>query len=134
MNLIERLFALRSSAPFADLYDSELAAIAEVTRVRVVAPGAVVQRAGRPVRHLYVVAEGGLVGATGASLPATWGERYLVTGRDAPEEVRAHPGSGATCLLIPRPHVLTLVHESPSVLLALLDAPAGDGGSGGGRP
>lgn len=128
MNLVERLFALRSAVPFAGLYDSELAAIAEVTKVRVLSPGEVVQRAGRPVRHLHVVAEGALVDAAGATLPTTWGERYLVTGRDAPEEIRAHPDRGATCLLIPRPHVLTLVHESPSVLLALLDAPAGDGG------
>lgn len=134
MNLVERLFALRAAPPFADLYDSELAAIAEVTKVRVLPPGGVAQRAGRPVRSLFVVAEGGLVDAAGAALPATWGERYLVTGREAPEEIRAHPGEGATCLLIPRPHVLTLVHESPSVLLALLDAPARDGGVAEGRP
>ena len=124
MNLVERIFALRALPPFQHLYDSELAAIAGVTTARVLAPGERVQRRERPVKHLVVVADGSLVDGAGRALPRTWGERFLVTGRDADVDVVAHPDRGATCLLVPRPHVLTIVNESPSVLMALMDAAA----------
>lgn len=118
MNLVERLFALRGSLPFAQLYDSELAAVAEVATARRVEAGATLFRPGQPVRHLVVVTEGALVDGDGREMRPVYGAASLLTGIPAREPVRGHPVLGATCLLISRTHFLTIVSELPAVLLA----------------
>jgi len=117
MNRVQRLFALRSSPAFAHLYDSELAAVAGIATVRRVAPGAYLVHRGQAVRHLYVVAEGGLVDDEGREVAGPCGAREMLCGRSAPRDLLGHPRSGATCLLIGRTHFLTLVSEFPAVLL-----------------
>ena len=61
MNMIDRLFALRASQPFAELRDTELVLIASAARPKSYQPGEVIGLAGRPLRHLYVVVKGGAV-------------------------------------------------------------------------
>ncbi len=126
MNVVERLFALRSTYAFRVLYDSELAAIARIARVRVFAPGTTVVPRGGTVDRLYVVVEGalttndGAIAAAGdAGLPSVWGHRELLEGRPAAVTVRADRERGAQCVTISRPHFLTVAQESPEVLTRL---------------
>ena len=119
MNRLERLFALRGLRPFAQLYDSELATVAEVAVARRFEPGATVVRAGQPVRHLILVTEGALVDDQGQTLPAAFGAAAVLFGTPAPGNVLSHGEQGATCLLIARVHVQTLADEFPAVLLEM---------------
>ncbi|NJD20476.1 MAG: cyclic nucleotide-binding domain-containing protein [Gemmatimonadetes bacterium] len=119
MNLVERRFALRGAPPFAQLYDSELAAVAEVATTRRLGAGAPLLKPGQPIRHLVVVADGALVDGDGREIPRVYGASSLLSGTPARGLVRAHPVHGATCLLISRLHFLTLASELPSVLIAM---------------
>jgi signal-transduction protein with cAMP-binding, CBS, and nucleotidyltransferase domain len=119
MNMIDRLFALRGSQPFAELRDAELVLIASAARPKTYQPGEIIGLAGRPLRHLYVVVHGGAVTAAGVELPKAFGAVSLLFGAPLEEPVRAGP-EGATCLLVRRAHFHTILNECPGFVVGLL--------------
>ena len=120
MSLAERIFLLRRAPAFARLYDSELGSIASACRVREYAPGEVVARSGRPVKHLHLIAQGGVLDRKAGPLPAVFGATSLLTGQVLEDELVADDTEGAVCLLLSRPHFFTLVNEYPPLLVNLL--------------
>ena len=120
MTLAERIFLLRGARAFARLYDSELGSIASACRVREYGPGEVVARPGRPLKHLHLIAEGHVLDEASGPLPTVFGATSLLTGQVLDSRLVAHPETGATCLLLSRPHFFTLVNEYPSLLVNLL--------------
>lgn len=119
MNMIEKLFALRASPPFAELRESELVLIAAAARPRSYEPGEVIGLAGRPLRHLFVVVAGSARTASGAELPKAFGAVSLLFGAPLEEPVRAGP-DGVTCLLVRRAHFHTILNECPGFVVGLL--------------
>lgn len=121
ISLADRIFHLRRTRAFARLYDSEVGAIAAACRVRVYAPGEVVGRPGRPLKHLHIVVRGGVNHEGWGTLPSVFGAVSLLTGQPLDSTLTAHAGEGATCLLLGRAHFFTLVNEYPPLLVNLLE-------------
>lgn len=119
MSLAERIFRLRRSPAFSELYDSELGAIGGALRPKGYGPGEVIARAGQPMRLLHLVVSGRVVQDAGA-VPEVFGVNSLLTGEPMTVELRADPEDGAQCLVLTRPHFLTLVNEYPPLLVNLL--------------
>ena len=119
MNMIEKLFALRGSPPFAQLRDSELVLIAAAARPRTYEPGELIGLPGRPLRHLFVVVEASAVTAAGTELPKAFGAVSLLFGSPLEVPVRAGP-AGVTCLLVRRAHFHTILNECPGFVVGLL--------------
>lgn len=120
MTLAERIFLLRKAPAFARLYDSELGSIASACKVRSYAPGEMVARAGRPIKHLHLIAEGGVSDASNGALSEVFGATSLLTSQPLEHDLTADPKHGAVCLLLSRPHFFTLVNEYPPLLVNLL--------------
>ena len=121
MTLAERIFLLRRARAFARLYDRELGSIALACKVRQYVAGEVVGRAGRPLRYLPLVADGRVLDGASGALPAVFGATSLLTGQSLENDLLADAEKGAACLLLSRPHFLTLVNEYPPLLVNLLN-------------
>lgn len=120
MSLPDRIFLLRRTPAFAQLYDSEVGSIARALRHRQYAPGEVLARPNQPLRNLYIVADGGVDDERSGRLPRVFGVSSLLTGHDLEASLVADARDGASCLLLSRPHFFTLVNEYPPLLVSLL--------------
>lgn len=120
MTLAERIFLLRGAKAFAHMYDSEVGSIAGACRVRRYEPGEVLARPGRPLKHLYLVAEGRVLDERAGPMPSVFGATSLLTGQSLDTTLTVDPELGATCLLLGRAHFFTLVNEYPPFLVNLL--------------
>ena len=125
MSLVHRLFALKSTPPFARLRDVELALIANVAQDRTYAPGAVVHANAEPFRRLYVLLEGGWLLPDGQPAPAVLGVGSLLFNQPAPGAVTAHPTRGARCAVIGKDHFHTICNECPELMLGFLEMKGG---------
>lgn len=132
MTRIERLFALRDLVPFSRLQDGERAIIVGAAVERRYEPGHLLASAGKPVRALFVVLEGGLVDAAGQALPRVFGYASLLTGLPIAQAVRAAPVQGATCLAISRGYFFTILYECPELAAGFLDMETPELGRGAG--
>ncbi|MEX2570084.1 MAG: hypothetical protein WD737_02195 [Gemmatimonadota bacterium] len=119
MNMIDRLFALRTTPPFDQLHEGELVLIAAALRMRRYAPDEVLAVAGRSLRNMYLTADGVVTTASGAQLPRVFGAASLLFGTSVDETLRAGP-EGCTCLLVRRAHFHTIVNECPGLVVGLL--------------
>lgn len=119
MNMINRLFALRSSPPFDQLKDAELVLIAAAVRARRYEPGELIGQAGRPLRNLFVVVGGEVASDGGEEIPTVFGATSLLFGTSLKHPIRAGL-KGATCLLIRRAHFHTILNECPGLIIGLL--------------
>ncbi len=120
LTLADRIFLLRGLPAFSRLYDSEVGSIASACRVRTFEPGELVSRAGRPLKHLHIVARGSVIDEGAGALPPVFGATSLLTGESLDAALTADPEEGATCLLLGRAHFFTLIHEYPPLLVNLL--------------
>jgi signal-transduction protein with cAMP-binding, CBS, and nucleotidyltransferase domain len=126
MTLSEKIFALKSIAPFDVLRDSEIALIAQQARVRRFAGAEVIADPDRPLRKLHVVVDGSVrrVGNIESS-PTVFGVEALLFSRGLDETIVASD-EGATCLQIRRGNFFTIASECPGLLVGF----AGTGGRG----
>ncbi len=122
MTLADRIFLLRGAHAFARLYDSEIGSIAGVCHVRAYEPGEVLARPGRPLKNLFLIAEGRILDDHSGPMLSVFGATSLLTGQPLDSTLTADPGEGATCLLLGRAHFFTLVNEYPPFLVKLLEA------------
>lgn len=119
MNMIDRLFTLRSSPPFDQLRDAELVLIAAAVRTKAYEAGEVIGVPGRALRHLYVRVSGSATTGNGDELPDVFGAVSLLFGSPLEETIRAG-SDGATYLLIRRAHFHTILNECPGLIVGLL--------------
>ncbi len=125
MSAVDRIFELGRISPFDQLRHAERVLIAAAATERTYAPGEVIGRPGRPLRHLYVCVDGSLE-ADGTTLPSIFGTGSLLFGRPLERPVCAG-GAGASCILIRRAHFHTIVNECPALIVGLLrDSAPGD--------
>lgn len=121
MTVAERILLLRATPPFDRLYDSELGPVAEACLERTFAPGALVAAEGGVLSHLHVVTDGGVEMEDGGALPPVFGTSALLLGTPLDKALLANQDTGATCLLLRRPHFFTLVAECPWLLPGFVD-------------
>ena len=121
MTVAERILLLRDTPPFDRLYDSELGPVAEACLERTFAPGALVAAEGGVLSHLHVVTEGGVEMEEHGPLPPVFGTSALLLGTPLEKALVASQDTGATCLLLRRPHFFTLVAECPWLLPGFVD-------------
>lgn len=124
MNTIDRLFELRTTPPFDQLRQSELVLIAAAAWTREYRSGETIGHAGRPLRHLYILAEGSAEW-NGEPVPHVFGTESLLQGTPLDQPIRAG-GIGATCILIRRGHFHTILSECPALVVGLLRRPAAE--------
>ena len=124
--VIERLFALSATPPFAGLDHEDLALIAAAAGTRRYAAGETVALRGHVLSHLFVVVDGSVVTDHGVVLPPVFGEASLLFGTALAATCHGAPDRGATCILIRRSHFFTMVNECPSLLVGLLATRGGD--------
>ena len=128
MNLAERILLLRATPPFDRLFDSELGPVAEACLERTFPPGALVAPEGGVLSHLHVVTAGGVEAGERNPLPRVSGISALLLGTPLAKSLTARRDTGATCLLLRRPHFFTLVAECPWLLPGFVDqGPPGAG-------
>lgn len=132
MNVIERVFAIRATPPFDRLYDSEIVQIAKASRVRELAAGETLAPTDRPLKYLVIVTRGRIDFGEEPS-PPVFGQESLLLGTPLGVDAVAGP-EGATCLLLLRPHFLTVFQECPWILMELMEGPDGKNGARGTVP
>lgn len=120
MTTLEKLLALKITAPFDRLRDAELELIATAANDRRFPPGQVIHAGGAPLSRLYILIEGGWTGAAGARLPRTLGVGSLLFDLPVADTVTAATDTGALCLVISRHHFHTIAMECPELLLGFL--------------
>lgn len=123
MTTLEKLLALKITAPFDRLRDAELELIAAAAGDRRFLPGQLIHAGGAPLPRLYVLIEGGWTSPTGP-LPRTLGVGSLLFDLPVAEPITAAADTGALCLVISRNHFHTIAMECPELLLGCLAAPA----------
>lgn len=120
MTFLERFIALRRSRFFDGMSDAELTTLAEIVRERNFAPNATVCDSGRVLEKVYVVTAGDVHRESGASVPQCFGAASLLFGLPVRERLIASSEKGAQCLVIRRPHFLTLLRQFPCFLTPLI--------------
>ena len=120
MTFLERFIALRRSRFFDVMSDAELATLAEIVRESNFAPSATVCDGGRVLEKVYVVTAGDVVRESGTSVPRCFGAASLLFGLPVRERLIASSEEGAQCLVIRRPHFLTILRQFPCFLTPLI--------------
>ncbi len=118
-DVVARLLALKSAAPFERLDHGELLLIARHARQRAFEAGQVVLAAGAVADALYVKA-GGAVVAAGRPAPAVFDAPGLLFGLAAAADHIAGP-DGFQAIVLAKPHVFTIARECPEFVVALRD-------------
>ncbi len=119
MMITDRLATLQASPVFNELEESELLLIAEVSRLRVYAPGAVICRPEDVTIRFYLPFEGNTEFADGRSTPAVFDLPSLVFDQPLSQTIRAGR-HGASCLTIEKGHFFTLMAECPTILVNIM--------------
>ncbi|MBI2568292.1 MAG: hypothetical protein HYV63_14815 [Candidatus Schekmanbacteria bacterium] len=125
MNFAEKLLALSRAAPFACLSLSELAPVAEVSRLAVFRPGEPIGDGTRPLGRLLVVVAGAAVDAEDQPLPRVLGASSVLFEQPLPCAVFASRSAGVSCLAFKKAHVLTILNECPGFSTGLLSVVRG---------
>lgn len=127
MTLVERIFRLRSVAPFDRLTDAELALIADSAVLRHYQPGKRVVSRDKPARALFVTLHGSLADEQGRPLPDVLPMASLLSGKPLPCDILTSATDGAVCLLINKGHFFTILHECPALTIGFVELCGGGG-------
>jgi signal-transduction protein with cAMP-binding, CBS, and nucleotidyltransferase domain len=120
MMLTERIFALKQTPPFDRLGYPELAALAEVVRLREYRAGESVAPSGYVMQGLIALIRGVVLGDNARRLPLVFGASSLLSDRPLVENLVAGE-EGASCFLLTRGHFFRLINEFPEFTLGFLE-------------
>lgn len=118
MTLIEKVFTLKSIQPFDTLYDGELILTADVIKVKYFKAGDTIYRVDSLLSNLYIIAKGEIAYEDGESIKGYFGLETLV--HDKPIKSNIIASSDVTFLLLSQEHLLTLLYESPHLMIGFL--------------
>lgn len=121
MTISERMFQLRSIAPFDRLSETELAIIAESAVERIYEAGKRIASMDKPAQALIITLQGNLANSEGKRLPDVMSPEALLTGTPFPCDVFASHKEGAVCLLINKGHFFTILYECPALASGFID-------------
>jgi hypothetical protein len=130
LTLTQRLFALKATAPFDRLRDSELASIAEVAQSRFYTDGDLIFGTHRPLQELFVVVSGAWT-FIGDSPKARFDDvigqsvigvlNLLFDTKTRGSLLTPAGGAGLQCLVLSKTHFFTAVNECPALMAGFLE-------------
>ncbi|MBN2824128.1 MAG: Crp/Fnr family transcriptional regulator [Campylobacterales bacterium] len=118
MTLVDKIFILKSIHPFDILYDKELILLANVIDVRNYKAGEIIYDKENYLSRLYIIAEGIVKSENGESIENYFGLEMLSDEKSIEHNIVAH--SDVTMLLISQEHLLTILYESPRLVIGFL--------------
>jgi signal-transduction protein with cAMP-binding, CBS, and nucleotidyltransferase domain len=113
MTIVDKVLALKALEPFSSLEGAELFVIAGITKARVYQPGEKMFPGGKPFSHVYITVRGRVIFPDGSSAPEVLGVESLIGDEIFQRDVIA--GTETECLLIPKEHFFTIMHECPAL-------------------
>jgi len=123
MTLTEKIFALKSIAPFNNLTDQELIITANITQEKRYKDGDLIYTNGNTLYNLFIIARGELNYENEKQIGGYFGFNELVIDEVINEDIYAK--GVVTMLLISKAHLLTLIYESPSIMIEFLSLKEG---------
>jgi len=123
MTLTEKIFALKSIAPFSNLTDQELIISANITQEKSYKDGDLIYTNGNTLYNLFIIANGEINCENGKQIKGYFGFNELVIDEVLNEDIYAN--GDVTMLLISKAHLLTLIYESPSIMIEFLSLKEG---------
>ncbi len=124
MTLTEKIFLLKSIPPFNNLSDSELILTANITQVKTYMNEAIIYTEGNELYNLFIIANGEVITSNNKKIKHHFGFNELVKDEVINENICAL--GEVTMLLISKAHLLTLLYESPSIMIDFLSLKSGD--------
>jgi len=118
MTLTEKIFALKSIAPFNKLSDQELIITANITHEKSYKEGDLIYTNGNTLYNLFIIARGEVACESEKQIEGYFGFNELVIDEVINQDIYAK--ADVTILLISKAHLLTLIYESPSIMIEFL--------------
>jgi signal-transduction protein with cAMP-binding, CBS, and nucleotidyltransferase domain len=118
MTLTEKVFTLKVIKPFDSLSDQELIVTANMIQVKHYDEGEVIYSAHSSLYNLGVIASGEVKTSSGTVFENYFGLESIVHDVIMQEDIIA--ASNVTLLLISQEHLLTLLYESPHLMMGFL--------------
>jgi len=123
MTLTEKIFTLKSIAPFNNLSDQELIITANITQEKKYKSGDLIYTGGNTLYNLFIIAKGMVSVKSDKKIEGFFGFNELVIDEVITEDIYAK--EDVTILLISKAHLLTLIYESPSIMIEFLSIKEG---------
>jgi len=123
MTLTEKIFVLKSIAPFNNLTDQELIITANITQEKSYTDGDLIYTNGNILYNLFIIASGELNCENKKQIGGYFGFNEVVIDEVINEDIYAN--GDVTMLLISKAHLLTLIYESPSIMIEFLSLKEG---------
>lgn len=118
MTLSEKVFILKSITPFDKLEDTELILLANIIQVKKYKKDALVYSKENNLNNLYIIIEGDVVDDNGKPVDRYFGLEELLNDKNIDSSYYSKDDSMA--FLISKAHLLTLLYESPSLMVGFL--------------
>ena len=118
MTLTQKVFTLKSIKPFDKLSDSELLLLADIIQVKKYKKGSKIYSKENNLYNLYVIIEGEVIDDKSKKVKGSFGIKELLN--DDVMESSYYANDEATLFLISKAHLLTLLYESPSLMIGFL--------------
>jgi len=123
MTLTEKIFTLKSIKPFNNLSDQELIITANITQEKKYKSGDLIYTGGNTLYNLFIIAKGMVTVKSDKKIEGFFGFNELVIDEVITEDIYAK--EDVTILLISKAHLLTLIYESPSIMIEFLSLKEG---------
>jgi len=121
MTLTQKVFILKSIAPFNTLSDSELIITAQMLQVKYYEKGKKIYSAGNSMYNLFIIAEGEVYDNFSQKQEGFFGLKALINDEVMEEDFIATKDTNI--LMISKAHLLTLLYECPYLMLGFLALP-----------
>lgn len=118
MTLTQKVFTLKSIKPFDELTDSELILLADIIQVKRYKKDSTIYLKENSLFNLYVIVEGKVVDEEKNEIKRNFGLKELLN--DDVIEKSFYAYDEVTLFLISKAHLLTLLYESPSLMIGFL--------------
>jgi CRP-like cAMP-binding protein len=119
MTLIEKVFLLKSIHPFDVLLDREIILISNIVRVKHYKAKDIIHNANSLVFNFSIIADGEVAFENGTVIKDYFGLENLTQNIVMESSIIAV--NDVTLLLLSQEHLLTLLHESPHLVLGFLN-------------
>jgi signal-transduction protein with cAMP-binding, CBS, and nucleotidyltransferase domain len=118
MTLTQKVFILKSIKPFDKLSDAELLLLADIISVKKYKKGSKIYSKENNLYNLYVIIDGEVVDDDQNKVDGYFGIKELLN--DDVMENSFYANDDVTLFLISKAHLLTLLYESPSLMIGFL--------------
>ncbi len=118
MTLIQKIFTLKSIEPFDTLYNEELVLTADILKVKYYKAGDTIYTVDSLLSNLYIIVKGEVKYDDGHIIKDYFGLGTLV--HDRPIKSNIIASTDVSFLLLSQEHLLTLLYESPHLMIGFL--------------